>query len=308
METHTIFIPTNHIAGIMVPPSVAPCLMVTPIILLELWSHQAEHPVLWSHQSNCMTYGPTKRSTLSYGQNVGFRVTPIRSWHSNLKLMSISHFSINTSQRSIRAANIELTVEKSKFNETTFIHLSKNNRYICFSSNVWKKLSNQFHHVTEALKNEQNFKFKLTKESNLETLPFYGKMYVCFKRNNLYINLDKNQWKEFQEKALEIFSLENKENIPPEPTVTKYLYSVEQWSPKSFFSKTSLKQYAEQEGWPYTITEKKVPAPDKQKLVRLVRAYMTHKTASDLVREHCYGCQYDMPGQRDHSCLEEDTE
>ena len=96
--------------------------------------------------------------------------------------------------------------------------------------------------------------------------------------------------------------------MPPEPTVTKYLYSAEHGSPKTFFSKTSLKQYAEQEGWPYTITEEKAPAPDKQKLVRLVRAYMTQKTASDLVREHCYGCQYDMPGQRDHSCLEEDAE
>ena len=203
---------------------------------------------------------------------------------------------------------MELTAEKSKFNETTFVRLSKNNRYICFSNNVWKKLSNQFHRVTEALKNEQNFKFELTKESNLETLPFYGKMYVCFKKNNLYINLDENQWKEFQEKALEIFSPADKENIPPEPTVTKYLYSAEHGSPKSFFSKTSLKQYAEQEGWPYTITEKMAPAPDKQKLVRLVRAYMTQKAASDLVREHCYGCQYDMPGQRDHSCLEEDVE
>ena len=203
---------------------------------------------------------------------------------------------------------MELTSEKSKFNETTFVRLSKNNCYICFSSNVWKKLSTQFHHVTDALKNEQNFKFELTKESNLETLPFHGKMYVCFKKNNLYINLDENQWKEFQEKALEIFSPKDKENIPPEPTVTKYLYITEHGSPKSFFSKTSLKQYTEQEGWPYTITEKKTPDPDKQKLVRLVRAYMTQKTASDLVREHCYGCQYDMPGQRDHSCLEEDAE
>ena len=35
---------------------------------------------------------------------------------------------------------------------------------------------------------------------------------------------------------------------------------------------------------------------------------MTQKAASDLVRDHCYGCQYDMPGQRDHSCLEEDAE
>ena len=242
---------------------------------------------------------------MNYGQNAGFSVTPIRSRHSIIKLMSIS---INISQCSIRAANMELTAEKSKFNETTFVRLSKNNRYICFSSNVWKKLSNQFHSITEALKNEQNFKFELTKESNLETLPFYGKMYVCFKRNNLYINLDEIQWKEFQEKALEIFSPADKENIPPEPTLTKYLYSAEHGSPKSFFSKTSLKQYAEQEGWPYTITEKKAPAPDKQKLVRLVRAYMTQKAASDLVREHCYGCQYDMPGQRDHSCLEEDAE
>ena len=203
---------------------------------------------------------------------------------------------------------MELTAEKSKFNETTFVRLTKNNRYICFSSNVWKKLSKQLHSITEALKNEQNFKFELTKESNLETLPFCGKMYVCFKRNNLYINLDEVQWKEFQERALEIFSPEDKENIPPEPTITKYLYIAEHQSPKSFFSKTALKDYAEQEGWPYTITEKNVPAPDKQKLIRLVRAYMTQKTASDLVREHCYGCQYDMPGQRDHSCLEEDVE
>ena len=29
---------------------------------------------------------------------------------------------------------------------------------------------------------------------------------------------------------------------------------------------------------------------------------------STLVREHCYGCQYNMPRQRGHSCLEEDVE
>ena len=200
---------------------------------------------------------------------------------------------------------MELTSEKSKFNETTFVRLSKNNRYICFSSNVWKKLSKQFQCISDALKNENNFQLELTKESNLETLPFHGKMYVCFKRKNLYINLDENQWKEFQEKALKF---EDKENIPPEPTVTEYLYITEHGSPKSFLSKTSLKQHAEEEGWPYSITEKKVPAPDKQKLVKLVRAYMTEMKATELVREHCYGCQYDMPGQRDHTCLEEDAE
>ena len=35
---------------------------------------------------------------------------------------------------------------------------------------------------------------------------------------------------------------------------------------------------------------------------------MTQKRVSALVREHCCGCQYDMPGRRDHSCLEEDIE
>ena len=118
-------------------------------------------------------------------------------------------------------------------------------------------------------------------DSNLETL--HGKMYVCFKKNNLYINMDEKQWKDFLEKTIDILSPEDKENIPPEPTITKYLYITEHQSPESFFSKTSLKDYAKQEGWPYTIAEK-------------------------LVREHCYGCQYKMPGQRDYSCLEEDAE
>ena len=35
---------------------------------------------------------------------------------------------------------------------------------------------------------------------------------------------------------------------------------------------------------------------------------MTQKRVSSQVREHCYNCQYDMPCQRDNSCLEEDIE
>ena len=148
---------------------------------------------------------------------------------------------------------MELTAEKSKFNDSVFECLSKNNCYICFSNNVWTKLSKQFDLVTKALKNEQNFKFKLNKDSNLEMFPFHGKIYVCFKKYNLYINMGKNQWKDFLEKAINILSPEDKENIPLEPTIMKYLYITEHQSPKSFFSKTSLKDYAEQEGWPYTI-------------------------------------------------------
>ena len=222
--------------------------------------------------------------------------------------MSVSRFSISTLQQRPLAAIMELTAEKSKFNDSIFVRLRKNNRCICFSKTVWTKLSNQFDLITNALKNEENFNFELTKDFNLETLPFHGKMYAYFKKNNLYINMDENQWKDFLEKAVDILSPEDKENIPPEPSITKYLYIAEHQSPKSLFSKTALKDYAEQEGWPYTITEKKVPAPDKQKLLRLIRAYMTQKRVSALVREHCYGCQYDMPGQRDHSCLEEDVE
>ena len=161
---------------------------------------------------------------------------------------------------------------------------------------------------TKALKNEQNFKFELTKDSNLETLPFYSKMYVCFKKNNLYINMDENQWKDSLEKTIDLVSPEDKENIPPEPTIVKYLYIMEHQSPKSFFFKTSLKYYTEQERWPYTIAKKKLPVLDKQKLLRLITDYMTQKQVSALVREHCYGCQYDMPRQMDHSCLEDDVE
>ena len=111
--------------------------------------------------------------------------------------------------------------------------------------------------------------------------------------------MDKNQWKDFLEKAIDILSPDDKEKIPPEPTITKYLYITEHQSPKFLFSKTSLRDYAKQEGWPYTIAEKKVTAPDKQILLRLV---LTQKRVSAVVKEHCYGSQYDMPGQRDHSC------
>ena len=203
---------------------------------------------------------------------------------------------------------MELTAEKSKFNDGLFARLSKNNRYICFSANIWSKLLKDLDAIAEALKTEKNFKLELTKNTTVETLLFHGKCYVCFKKNDLYINLDETQFERFQEKAVDILSTEDKENVPPEPTITRYLYVTEHHAPKWFFSRTSLKDYAEKEGWPYQITEKNVPAPDKQRLCQLVRVHMTKNQLSDLVKEHCYGCQYNMPGQRDHSCLEEDVE
>ena len=124
---------------------------------------------------------------------------------------------------------------------------------------------------------------------------------VFYKKNNIYINLDESQWERFQTHSM------GEENIPPEPTLLRYLYATEHQPPKLFFSKRSLKDYAEKQGLPYRVTEKKVPAPDVQTLTHLLRAYMTEKKLSELVTEHCYGCQYDMPGQRDHSCLEEDA-
>ena len=52
--------------------------------------------------------------------------------------------------------------------------------------------------------------------------------------------MDENQWKDFLEKAIDILFPEDKENITPESTITKYLYNTEHQSPKSFFSKTSF--------------------------------------------------------------------
>ena len=202
---------------------------------------------------------------------------------------------------------MELKAKKSKFNDALFVHLTKNKRFICFSENVWSKLLAGLDSMTVAFKAEKYIKLELTNDFTVETLPFQGKFYACFKKKNLYINLDATQWENFQKEAITVLSGEDKENIPPEPTVTRYLYVTEH-PPKFFFSKTLLKDYAENQGLPYQITEKKVPAPDKNRLCQLVRAHMTKKQLSELVKEHCYGCQYDMPGQRDHNCLEEDAE
>ena len=68
-----------------------------------------------------------------------------------------------------------------------------------------------------------------------------------------------------------------------------------------------MKDYAESQGLAYRITEKKLPAPPKDRLIQLVRAYLTKKKIEDVVRENCYGCQYDMPSQRDHVCLDEEA-
>ena len=55
----------------------------------------------------------------------------------------------------------------------------------------------------------------------------------------------------------------------------------------------------------------------KQKLdfecevLRETHRYILHDSFNDIVRDNCYGCQYDRPGQRDHmigGCLDEDRE
>ena len=203
---------------------------------------------------------------------------------------------------------MELTSEKSKFGDGHFVRLTKNNRYICFSPNVWTKLMKEIDVIAEALRNDKAMECRLTKESIVETQIFQGKTYVCFKKNGLYINLDQSQWDQFRNKAAGILSSEDKENVSPKPSIVRYLYVTEHCPPKSFFSKTHLKEHAEAEGLPYRVTEKQVPAPEKEMLIRLVRAYLTKKKLTDIVRENCYGCQYDMPSQRDHICLEEDAE
>ena len=215
---------------------------------------------------------------------------------------------IKTPGTDISPANMELSAEKSKFNDGIFVRLSKNNRYICFSSNVWAKLMKQLGTITEAVKNEKILDLELTKESLLQTRPFQEKTYVCFKKNNLYINLDESQWTDFCIQANNLLAFQDKENIPPESTITRYLYITEDQLTKAFFSKSSLKDYTEKQGLPYCLVEEKLKAPDKNELIQLIRAYMTKKMLSDLVTEHCYGCQYNMPGQKDHSCLEEHAE
>ena len=152
---------------------------------------------------------------------------------------------------------MELTTEKSKFNDGFFVRLSKNNRYICFSGNVWANLMKESDAITEALKNQRDFQRDLTKESSVATQLFQGKTYVCFKKNNLYINLDESQWERFKNHSTDLG-----ENV--QPTILRYLYTTEHQQPKWFFSRRSLKDYAEKQGLPYRITEKKVPAPDRQ--------------------------------------------
>lgn len=214
---------------------------------------------------------------------------------------------IKTLTRTGIVAIMELAAEKSKFNDGLFARLSKNNRYICFSPKVWPLLVREQDAITKALKAEKTILIKLTDESTVATEPFQGKTYVCFKKKNIYINLDESQWELFRKQAIDLLSANDKENIPPEPTICQYLYITEDELTKVFLSKSSLKEYAEERGLPYRITKKKQPAPNKGELIQLVRAYMTEKRLADLITEHCYGCQYDMPGQRDHTCLEEDA-
>ena len=137
-------------------------------------------------------------------------------------------------------------------------------------------------------------------------------MYVCFKNKsvsqNFYINLDNEQWEDIRQRPVDLSLSEDKENVPPEPTITGYQYISEHCPPKWFFTKAAAKVYAEVQGFaPHRIKEKKVPAPDKCRLIHLVRAYLTRKKLDEVVRESCYGCQYNMPSQRDHVCLDEES-
>ena len=206
---------------------------------------------------------------------------------------------------------MKLAVEKSNFGGL-FVRLTKNNRYIRFSSSAWFRLQEQIGSITDAMNNGKLVGYRLTEDCFVETERFHRQMYVCFKQRckftstRFYINMDGEQWEDFRQRTLDISPLEN---IPPEPTITRYLYISERYPPKSFFTKAALEEYAEVQGYaPYWIIEKKVQAPDKDRLTQLVRAYMTKKKLKDLVRQNCYGCRHNMSSPMDHMCLEQDSE
>ena len=89
---------------------------------------------------------------------------------------------------------MDLAVEKSKFDDGNFVCLTKGKRWICFSRKVWSTLQSKLDSLMEALKNNQTIRYNLTSDFSVETLNFHGKMYVCFKNKNIYINSNEDQW------------------------------------------------------------------------------------------------------------------
>ena len=96
---------------------------------------------------------------------------------------------------------LKCSVEKGQFGY--FVRLTRGNRWIVYSPNVWKKIVD---HVPR-LDTEQ-FELTLTDEKDVKVVTYEDKRYVCFHRVNkqyhTYINMNVDEWTAFKAKLSDI--------------------------------------------------------------------------------------------------------
>ena len=205
---------------------------------------------------------------------------------------------------------MELTIEHCKFNDGYFVRLLKGKRWICFQDKVWLSFAENFKALSEAMEKKNNYTVNLTTDFHAKTDSFRDRHYVTLVKKDSIFNLNEDQWMEFLVKAKKVTKDLTRAQKTNYLRVARFAYYCDgqESYPKWFFTESSLINYGEKPGESYKIVSSTTPAPTKEDLCEKVAAYLTQKYVSELIKEDCYGCQYDRPSQHDHTCLEEDIE
>ena len=201
---------------------------------------------------------------------------------------------------------LQCILEDSKFDGGKYLRIKKGSRFICLPMKAINILIENISQISDAVKNSLPFLVKLSDTIDVEVTLFKGTAYVVFKKGTFYINAAFEEWRI------------TKESIPDSsyPRFCGFVYTpkdakVEIFQvnrdgafPKSFYTEEGAKSYASSLPGVCTVVKKTVTAPDENSMVHNAKAYLMRNKLKNLLKEDCYGCQYDRHSQIEHSSLE----
>ena len=201
---------------------------------------------------------------------------------------------------------LQCILEDSKFDGGKYLIIKKGSRFICLPTKAINILRESISQISDAVKNGLPFSVKLSDTIDVEVTLFKGTAYVVFNKGTFYINAAFEEWRIIEE------------SIPDSsyPRFCRFVYTpkdarVEIFQvirdgafPKSVYTEEGAKSSASSLPGVCTVVKKTVIAPDESSMVQNAKAYLMRNKLKHLLKEDCYGCQYDRPSQIEHSCLE----
>ena len=201
---------------------------------------------------------------------------------------------------------LQCILEDSKFDGGKYLRIKKGSRFICLPMKAINILIENISQISEAVKNGLPYSVKLSDAIDVEVTLFKGIAYVVFKKGTFYINAAFEEWRIVEESIPDSFfpRVCGFVYTPKDARVEIFQIICDGAFPKSFYTEEGAKSYASSLPGVCTVVKKTVTAPDGNSMVHNAKAYLMRNKLKNLLKEVCYGCQYDRPSQIEHSCLE----